>query len=343
MQTVPVVDINNRPLMPTTPQRAKRWIESGKATPFFRKGIFCVRLNAESSARNFQPVALGIDPGSKREGFTVKSQAHTHLNLQFHAVTWVKDAESTSTNARRARRYRKTPCRANRKNRSRGGIPPSTKARWQLKTRVATFLADIFPITHIGIEDIKARTWKGAKQYNASFSPLEVGKQWAYHELSKIAPLTAFDGFEDTYATRQKLGLHKSKNKLSTNFSAHCIDSWILAYLLVGGDLKPEYTRVIECVPIRLHRRQLHVFNPGKNGYRRPYGGSMSQGFKRGSIVKHVKKGFCYVGGENVEKKQIFLHLIQTGKRFTQSARPQDLIFKAYSSWRIKESLHHQS
>lgn len=323
--------------MPTTPQRAKRWIESGKATPFFRKGIFCVRLNTEPSARNFQPVVLGIDPGSKREGFTVTSQAHTHLNLQFHAVTWVKDAEEASTNARRARRYRKTPCRANRQNRKRGGIPPSTKARWQLKTRVAAFLACIFPITHIGIEDVKATAKKGWHTWNGSFSPLEVGKQWAYHELSRIAPVTVFDGFEDTYATRQELGLKKSKNKLSNEFNAPCVDSWTLAYLLVGGEPKPEYTRVVECVPIRLHRRQLHVFNPSKNGYRRPYGGSMSQGFKRGSIVKHVKRGFCYVGGENLEKKQVSLHSIQTGKRLTQSAKPSDLIFKSYSYWRISQ------
>lgn len=337
MHTVPVVDLNNRPLMPTTPQRAKRWIQSGKATPFFRKGIFCVRLNAEPSARNFQPVALGIDPGSKREAFTVKSQAHTHLNLQFHAVTWVKEAEEASTNARRARRYRKTPCRKNRKNRKRGGIPPSTKARWQLKTRVATFLAGILPITHIGIEDIKATNKKGCKTWNQGFSPLEVGKQWAYHELSRIAPLTAFDGFEDTYTTRQYLGLKKSNNKLYNGVDAHCVDSWFLAYLLVGGEPKSEYTGVLACVPIRLHRRQLHIFNPGKNGYRRPYGGSISQGFKRGSIVRHVKKGVCYVGGENVEKNQVSLHSIQTGKRLTQSAKPSDLTFKAYSSWRISQ------
>lgn len=337
MHTVPVVDLNNRPLMPTTPQRAKRWIKSGKATPFFRKGIFCVRLNREPEVRNFQPIALGIDPGSQREAFTVKSQAHTHLNLQFHAVTWVKDAEKASTNARRARRYRKTPCRANRSNRKRGGIPPSTKARWQLKTRVATFLAEIFPITHMGIEDIKATTKKGCKTWNQGFSPLEVGKQWAYLQLSRIAPVTAFDGLEDTYATRQKLGLKKSKNKLSNRFDAHCVDSWVLAYLLVGGNSEPEYTRVVECIPIRLHHRQLHVFNPGKNGYRRPYGGSMSQGFKRGSIVKHAKRGFCYIGGENVEKKLVSLHSIQTGKRLTQSAKPGDLTFKAYSSWRISQ------
>ena len=84
----------------------------------------------------------------------------------------------------------------------------------------------------------------GSKAWNNSFSPLEVGKQWAYHELSRIAPVTAFDGFEDTYTTRQELGLKKSKNKLNSEFNAHCVDSWILTYLLVGGEPKPEYTRV---------------------------------------------------------------------------------------------------
>ena len=51
MRFVPVVDVQQKPLMPTTPSRARRWIREGKATPFFRKGIFCVCLNAEPSAR----------------------------------------------------------------------------------------------------------------------------------------------------------------------------------------------------------------------------------------------------------------------------------------------------
>lgn len=335
MHTVPVVDVNNRPLMPTSPQRAKRWIDSRKATPFSRKGIFCIRLNVEPSQRNYQPVALGIDPGSRREGFSLKSQAHTYLNLQFHAVDWVRDAEKTSTQARRARRYRKTPYRPQRLNRKREGIPPSTKARWQLKTRVAKVLSSIFPISQIVIEDIKAKTWKGAKRYNSCFSPLEVGKKWAYQELEKIAPLTIYQG-QDTYETRNALGLKKSKNKLSNDFSAHCVDSWCLAYLIVGGDPILENTKVIECVPIRLHRRQLHVFNPGKNGYRRPYGGSLSQGLKRGAIVKHPKYGKCYVGGQDIEKKRVSLHSIATGKRFTQGAKPCDIKHLAYSSWRTQ-------
>lgn len=334
MQFVPVVDSNQRPLMPTTPKRAQRWIGSGKGTPFLRKGIFCVRLNVEPSSRHLQPVAVGIDPGSKREGYTVKSKAHTYLNQQFHAVDWVKDAEETSTNARRARRYRKTPYRQARQNRKRGSIPPSTLARWQFKIRVVKVFDAIFPISSIGIEDVKAITKKGCPKWNRSFSPLEVGKKWCYCELEKIAPVTQFDGYTDTYVTRQKLGLKKSKAKLSNGFNAHCVDSWVLAYLLVGGAKSPQNMVVMECKPIRIHRRQLHVFNPGSCGYRRSYGGSMSQGLKRGGIVKHPKYGSCYVGGEDPKKSRISLHSLGTGKRLCQNAKPTDCKFLAYNSWR---------
>lgn len=48
---VPVVDRDQKPLMPTTPARARRWIKSGKATPFWKRGVFCVRLNVEPSGR----------------------------------------------------------------------------------------------------------------------------------------------------------------------------------------------------------------------------------------------------------------------------------------------------
>ena len=59
---VPVVDQDQHPLMPTTPARAKRWIKSGKATHFWKGGLFCVRLNGEPSGRRVQPIAVGIDP-----------------------------------------------------------------------------------------------------------------------------------------------------------------------------------------------------------------------------------------------------------------------------------------
>src|SRR5271157_4280751 len=181
--SVPVVDLNQTPLMPCSERRARRMVESGKATPFWKKRIFCIRLNVEPSARNMQPIAVGIDPGSKKEGFTVKSSAHTFLNIQADAITHVKDSVEERKNARRERRFRNTPCRANKSNKTikeDGWLPPSTKARWQWKDNIVIFLSKLYPITDIIIEDIKAKTIPGEDQRNKSFSPLEAGKNWAY-------------------------------------------------------------------------------------------------------------------------------------------------------------------
>src|ERR1700690_2105702 len=70
MVYVPVVDRNQKPLMPTTPSRARRWIKSKEATPFWKKGVFRIRLNRDPSGVEKQGIVVGIDPGSKKEGFT---------------------------------------------------------------------------------------------------------------------------------------------------------------------------------------------------------------------------------------------------------------------------------
>jgi hypothetical protein len=185
---VPVVDKEQKPLMPTTPCRAATWIKSGKATPFWKRGIFCVRLNVEPSARKTQEVAVGVDPGSKKEAFTVKSEVHTYLNIQTDAVTWVKDAIKTRREMRRARRFRKTPCRQPRSNRlcNSKRLAPSTKARWQWKLRILNWLKKMYPIACVVVEDIKAIAKKGKRRWNASFSPLEVGKQWFYNQVREL-------------------------------------------------------------------------------------------------------------------------------------------------------------
>ena len=108
---VSVCDQQGVPLMPTCPARARRWVKQGKATPFWKQGVWCVRLNQEPSTRITQPIAVGVDPGSKKEALVVKSAAHTYLNIQADAVTWVKDVVETRRTMRRARRFRKTPCR----------------------------------------------------------------------------------------------------------------------------------------------------------------------------------------------------------------------------------------
>jgi len=329
---VPVVDSLNKPLMPTTCSRAARWIKFKKATGFWKRGIYCVRLNVEPSDRKFQEIAVGIDPGSKREGFTVKSESHTFANIQTHAIGWVKRAMETRKILRRTRRSRNTPYRKCRWNRAIGGLVPSTKSRWQLKLRICKWLLKLFPITHFNCEDIKAVSKEGQRKWNVSFSPIEVGKQWFYSELRKLGTLKETPGFS-TYIDRNALGLNKTRKKLSSGFDAHCVDSWVLANQIVGGHTKPDNTKVLEIIPLQFHNRQLHVQNFSKGGVRKSFGGSMSEGFKRGSLVKHIKHGLCLIGGAS--KGFISLHNKNSNKRICQNAKKQDINFLSYNTWRV--------
>ncbi|MGY2793363.1 hypothetical protein ACVWVQ_000410 [Thermostichus sp. MS-CIW-36] len=328
---VPVVDHNQNPLMPTTPSRARRWVKSGKATPFWKRGVFCVRLNGEPSDRQTQPIAVGIDPRSKKEGWSVKSAAHTYLNIQADAVNWVKEHVEQRRNMRRLRRYRQTPCRQPRANRARGGLPPSTKARWQWKLCLARWLSKLFPISVFVVEDIKAKT-SGQRRWDVSFSPLEVGKQWFYQQLAGLGQVLIRSGWE-TQQMRDALGLKKTNKKTAEVFEAHCVDAWVLANSVTGGHLQPDNRQMLIVVPLRFHRRQLHRLQPAKGGKRLPYGGTISLGLKRGSLVRHPRWGLTFVGGSSGGR--LSLHCLRSGKRLTQSAKREDVRYLCFCSWRF--------
>ncbi len=331
---VPAVDKDQHPLMPTTPSRARRWVKSRRATPFWKKGVWCVRLNDAPSGHEMQPIAVGIDPGSKREALVVATDNKTLLNVQAQAVTWVGDAVETRRTMRRARRFRKTPyrqCRPNRRWRE-AFLPPSTKARWQWKLRLLAWLSRMYPITHVMVEDVTATTKKGARKWNSMFNPLEAGKQWFYTEAARYGNVFPVPAFE-VYQKREELCLKKSGDKMAETWSAHCVDGWTLTRLAFeGGTAHPTNTALLCVAPIRLHRRQLHMLQPAKGGVRKTYGGTRSRGFTRGSYVIHPRYGVCYVGGAMNGK--ISLHAIATAKRLTQGAQPHDCAHRTYASWR---------
>jgi hypothetical protein len=249
----------------------------------------------------------------------VISAAHTYLNIQAEARDGVKDAEKDSTRMRRTRRQRKTPCRQPRQNRkhSKRKLPPSTRARWHWKLRLAAFVCRLFPVSLFVVEDIAASTKQGKRRWNRRFSPLEVGKHWFYGEMKKLAPLQLMQGYE-TKALREALGFKKTSKKLAEVWEAHCVDAWVLAHSAMGGSAAPDNRRLVCVAPLSWHHRQLHRFEPGKGGRRRPYGGTLSMGIKRGTLVKHPRYGKAYVGG--TMNSRISLHDPSTGKRLTQSA-----------------------
>lgn len=76
---VPVVSSTGKRLMPTTNKKANKLIVSGRAVRRFDRGLFYIKLVNRADGYT-QPIAVGIDPGSKKEAFTVKAEAHMSAN-----------------------------------------------------------------------------------------------------------------------------------------------------------------------------------------------------------------------------------------------------------------------
>ena len=129
MNFVPVKSKDGKVLMPTHPNKAGMLIKKGLATPYWNNGIFCIRLNYETTEYT-QDIVVGVDPGSKKEGFTVKSESHTFLNIQADAHNKVGKKLEKRRQLRRGRRSRKCPNRKqkmhNLSNKNR--IPTGTRA-----------------------------------------------------------------------------------------------------------------------------------------------------------------------------------------------------------------------
>ena len=226
---VPVVDAEDKPLMPCTTVRARLLLKAGKAVAERNKlGMFYIKLKCVKKPAN-QPLAVGVDPGSKFEAVSVVGTEDTVLNVMFEAVTWVKKAVKQRRQMRRARRQRNVRCRTCKSNRRGRGLPPSTRARWNAKLRIISQLQKVLPIQTAVVEDVKARTRRGQKRWNTSFSPLEMGKKYFYGELERMGLAVVTKQGYETKKLRRRLHLKKLRCKSARTFESHCVESWALA------------------------------------------------------------------------------------------------------------------
>src|SRR5262249_52271646 len=132
---------------------------------------------------------VGVDPGSRYEGYSVVGTKETVLNLMVEAPTHVKQAVKTRRTMRRARRFRKWRRPARNQNRlaREHRLPPSTRSRWEAKARVVAQLQRILPFLDVVVEDVQAKTRPGqGRRWNAAFSPVQVGKAHLYALLRAL-------------------------------------------------------------------------------------------------------------------------------------------------------------
>lgn len=334
---IPVVDKDHKPLMPTTSARARKWLESGKATKRWSDcGQFYVQLTIEPSGHNTQAIVVGVDPGKLYSGIGVQSAKFTlytaHLVLPFQKVRDRMDNRRMMRRGRRSRRINRKVLfvqRAHRQkrfsNRRGSKLAPSIKANRQLELRIVSELCRIYPVTQIRFEYVSADVdltsgRKGARS-GKSFSAVMIGQKWAIKQLERLAPVVTIFGYQ-TSANRKYLGLEKNKiDKSKSVYETHAIDgvaiasSYFVEYRKYhrlsedGGDwfgavaiTKAPF--VVISRPL-YSRRQLHLMVPAKGGIRRKYGGSTTRhGVRKGDLV-NSPKGIAYVSGDTENRVSV--------------------------------------
>ena len=235
--------------MPCTPPQARMLLKAGKAKPKRNKlGVFYLHLTYEQEPNN-QPLVIGVDPGSKFEGYSVVGSRATVLNLMTEAPTHVKDAVATRRKMRRARRSRKwrRPARCTNRLNRKQRIAPSTRSRWGAKARIVAQLAKILPLTTVVLEDVQATTQGKGRKWNHSFSPVQVGKRHLYRLLTALGLHVELREGWQTAQLREQFGLKKIKAKDEHVFESHCIDAWVLA-ASVSGAIPPTCRQIWYCV-----------------------------------------------------------------------------------------------
>jgi len=318
---VAVIGRNGRPLMPTKASRARRWIRDGKATPHRSKeGVFYVQLVEEPSGEETQEMAVGIDPGSKYDGYAVSGTQEVALMGMAVLPSRVKKRMETRSMMRRDRRSRKCrrrPARFSNRARKPGWIAPSQLAKVQLRIRLMQSLCKLYPITDVVVEDVKFNHYK--KRWGKHFSTVEIGKTKVYEAAKELATLWKIEGWE-TAEIRKLHGIEKCDQKDRLAPESHANDAWAGICWLLGE--KPENTTTEFYVWRRQEcsKRQLHLLQPAKGGKRQRYGGTThpNSDLRKGDVIRY-KDETGYVGGWTKGGKVVSL-VGGDGRRIRQTA-----------------------
>ncbi|MGB6295084.1 MAG: RRXRR domain-containing protein [Rivularia sp. (in: cyanobacteria)] len=347
VQRVPVVSPDGLALMPTTPVRARKWMESGKAAGKRNSvGVFYVQLLREPSGYATQKIIAGVDRGKAFTGIAFQSRLatialfHACLPGLYRSKDNNKDRQSvTGKMANRAvLRHTRRGLRIDRKkpfklrnhrqkrfsNRRKKKISPSVKANREMELRLLNEVAKIVPISEITDESCGGNTKKNGK----GISPVTVGQEWFRLEASKIAPVIPVDSIE-TSKYRNHLGLKKDKNDKSRQCrETHANDAIAIAsfgfveykefhahkehgHHWVGECQVTEAAFIVVTRP-KLFRRKLYQENREKGGTLKRLGGTITPyGFRSGDYVEATqgkKTVRGWVGGHSEANKVVSVY-----------------------------------
>jgi RRXRR protein/HNH endonuclease len=148
-----VVSQAGKPLMPTTPGRARRWLKEKRARVIC-KVPFTVRLRF-ATQEYMQQVKVGVDTGSKVVGIAATTDGGVVFQAQVHLRDDIADKLTQRQQYRRTRRSRKTryrPARWANRRRPDGWLPPSIRSKAEATIKAVRFVASFLPISQVNVE-----------------------------------------------------------------------------------------------------------------------------------------------------------------------------------------------
>jgi 5-methylcytosine-specific restriction endonuclease McrA len=154
---VPVLNMRGKPLMPTSPKKARSLLKAGKAK-VIQRCPFIIQLKY-ATGENKQPIKLALDPGYKNTGFSVITDKRElisgEVTLRADVKEKIAEKKMYRTNRRsRNTRYREARWknRGNKKGKKKGWLAPSIEHKLGSNIRLIDKLSHILPITSVRVE-----------------------------------------------------------------------------------------------------------------------------------------------------------------------------------------------
>lgn len=177
---VPVLNMRGKPLMPTTPRKARILLKQGKAKVVKRKP-FIIQLTI-ATGETKQDITLGIDSGYSNIGFSAVTD---NQEIMSGKLTLRKDMPKLIEQKRNYRRTRRNKLwyrepRFMNRSKKEGELPPSLQYKLDTHIRLIENLRRWFPITKTVVE---VATFDTQKMQNPEITGIEYqrGELQGYH------------------------------------------------------------------------------------------------------------------------------------------------------------------
>lgn len=282
-----VLDVNGKPLTPTTNSKARKLMKNNQAKPIWNKfSQFGIQMLVDTRKETPKTV-LGVDFGTKFEGYSIVVGTENNLSVmwKFPDKKNLVRKLTERRQLRRARRYRNCRRRPERfDNRKKDDfIAPSQLQIVNSRLKCMNQFFKCYPISDVALEDVRFN--HRDNRWGKNFSTVEIGKTTIKKWIRERAQLHLCSGI-DTQGCRDRYSYKKSSNKGAETFNSHCSDALAIATDLYVQKHIEHGSFIIVDDKYRPVRRQLHDTQPSKDSIRYIYSTGNFNGVRKGVICE---------------------------------------------------------